>query len=99
MTGSFSQLNVRVTVWNLSRYFSKQTPRFCQRCQTTQRQTQSRKAHWPTGSVCLVTVAIKPDLAAEIREECPCLYVCFVVWTRVRVDVHAGRGESEKQPE
>lgn len=39
----FPQLNVRVTVRNLGRYFSKQTPRFCQRCRTTQREHSSGK--------------------------------------------------------
>ncbi len=51
------------------------------------KRTLEQRAHWPTGTVSLVTVAIKPDLGAQIHVECHCLYVCFVVHAHMRVCV------------
>lgn len=45
------------------------------------KRTLEQRAHWPTGTVSLVTIAIKPDLAAQIHVECPFLHVyVFVVY-------------------
>lgn len=84
VTGSFPQLNVRVTVWNLSRYFFKTDAKVLSEVPDHPERMPERKAHWPTGTPSLVTIAIKPDLAAQIHVECPCLYVCFIacVWVR-----------------
>lgn len=62
------------------------------------KRTLEQKAHWPTGTVSLVTVAIKPDLAAQIHVECRCLYVCFVVRACVRVREKVRNAECDFTP-
>lgn len=53
----FPQLNVRVTVRNLSHYFSKQMSRFCQRVPDHPKKTLKQQAQWSSGAASLVKTA------------------------------------------
>lgn len=54
----FPQLNVRVTVRNLSHYFSKQMSRFCQRVPDHPKKTLKQQAQWSSGTASLVKTAV-----------------------------------------
>lgn len=85
VTGSFPQLNECVESQSL---FFKTDAKVLSEVPDHPKRILEQEAHWPTGTVSLVTIAIKPHLAAQTHMECPRLYVCFVgyeyMWTCAR---------------
>lgn len=85
VTGPFPQLNECVESQSL---FFKTDAKVLSEVPDHPKRILEQETHWPTGTVSLVTIAIKPHLVAQTHMECPCLYVCFVgyeyIWTCAR---------------
>lgn len=79
----FPQLNVRVTVRNLSHYFSKQMSRFCQRVPDHPKKTLKQQAQWSSGTASLVKTAVNLVNHGSEKDEARQKRMCIYTWSPI----------------